>query len=178
MLRQALPAPWLSNLGRCWWHARERVQGPAASEWAYDGFEVSLSLVSAVLKEQGPFDCLLGFSQGATLAALSLLALWDNAPRAAVVISGFRPRDPSLVARLALPPPLLPPHPRNTVRTLHVVGRRDAVVPAEESLALKDVMLGLGEAHTCEHRGGHGGWRRNARVQKRVCQFVLECAGS
>ena len=48
------------------------------------------------LQEHGPFDGLLGFSQGATLGALLCLAPPAPPVRFAVLVSGFMPRDPAL----------------------------------------------------------------------------------
>ena len=51
-----------------------------------------------LLQEHGPFDGLLGFSQGATLSALLCLVPPTVAPpvRFAVLVSGFMPRDLAL----------------------------------------------------------------------------------
>ncbi|CAK0822149.1 unnamed protein product, partial [Prorocentrum cordatum] len=78
------------------------------------------------------------------------------APAAAVLVSGFRPRDSRLAVRLAAGPWQASP-----IRTLHVIGRRDPIVAPAESLALRELLQGAGPAVVCEHRGGHGGWRRD-----------------
>ena len=52
-----------------WWNVAEPDSRPAISS-AYVGVEESLEHLENVCKTQGPFDGVLGFSQGATLAAL------------------------------------------------------------------------------------------------------------
>ena len=58
---------------RGWWNAAEVAERPAVSK-TYVGLEESLALARQTLQEHGPFDGLLGFSQGATLGALLCLA--------------------------------------------------------------------------------------------------------
>lgn len=101
-----------------WWDAvkmqapTSAADGPtangsvAAEQYKYDGFEASLALIEEELRrgaEQGdPVAGLLGFSQGATLAALVLgmqergERFQDVPPlRCAVLISGGPSRDPA-----------------------------------------------------------------------------------
>ncbi|CAK0822150.1 unnamed protein product, partial [Prorocentrum cordatum] len=61
------------------------------------------------------------------------------APAAAVLVSGFRPRDSRLAVRLAAGPWQASP-----IRTLHVIGRRDPIVAPAESLALRELLQGAG----------------------------------
>lgn len=88
-----------------WWNAVRHADGRCE----YEGFEPSLERAAAKLREDGPFDVLLGYSQGAVLA--TLLASWALASGAvspaslAVVLlsSGPRPRDARLRGRLGAP---------------------------------------------------------------------------
>ncbi|KAI1308176.1 hypothetical protein EDD11_004331 [Mortierella claussenii] len=73
---------------------------------AYKGFEESLSGLRELLEKQGPFDGVLGFSQGASMASLLQLLLerphlsplmngCKHEPfKFAIIVSGFEPRDP------------------------------------------------------------------------------------
>jgi predicted esterase len=56
---------------RGWWFCSEdkKFSGKTFCEQSF-GFEESLQLVEETFKTQGPFDGLLGFSQGASLTAL------------------------------------------------------------------------------------------------------------
>jgi len=60
-----------------WWNAVEAGSGKVASsgdgEWTYQGLHASLAFVEGFMREHGPFDGLMGFSQGASVAALVAL---------------------------------------------------------------------------------------------------------
>ena len=88
-----------------------------------EGLESSLEVVSRVFKEQGPFDGILGFSQGATLASILCDLLEKGALnfsfKFAILVSGFKSR--------------LAPHShffqvKKTIPTLHVIGETDRIV--------------------------------------------------
>ena len=89
---------------------------------------------------QGPFDGVLGFSQGAAVAGL-LCALKESAVlppsvdfRFAAQISGFRPKDPALAQLLPGPgggagPPL-------DIASFHCFGAGDEIISADRSKSL------------------------------------------
>ncbi|XP_025903777.1 esterase OVCA2 [Nothoprocta perdicaria] len=150
---------------RAWWfsgpgtfEAREEAAAP-------DGLDESLSAVAAALAEHGPFDGLLGFSQGAALAAMAcaLRAAGDGRfPVAfAVLVAGFASRAPAHAAfyrqPIALP-------------TLHVVGRADAVIAPQLSWELARSFV---EPVVLEHPGGH--FVPAAAPQKKGYLDFLEC---
>lgn len=121
------------------------LEEPAACR----GLDAALATVARALQQLGPFDGLLGFSQGAALAAL-VCALGQAGdarfpvPRFLILVSGFCPRgrdfkEPILQAPLALP-------------SLHVFGDSDRVIPSQESLQLANQFPG---AVTLTHTGGH-----------------------
>ena len=85
------------------------------------GWEASLAHLRATVARQGPFDGLLGFSQGAAAAAL-LLAAEPRAFRCALLVAGYVPLDPTLAAALRALPPL-------THACLLVSGQADELVP-------------------------------------------------
>ncbi|KAF9931349.1 Ovarian cancer-associated protein 2 [Linnemannia zychae] len=76
----------------------------------YKGFDESLSGLREVLEKQGPFDGVMGFSQGASMASLLQLLLekphlspimsgCKHDPfKFAIIVSGFEPRDPEKMA--------------------------------------------------------------------------------
>lgn len=113
------------------------------------GLEESLATVARALKESGPFSGLLGFSQGAALAAL-VCALGQAGdprfplPRFIILISGFCPRGLGLRESILQGPFSLP--------SLHVFGDTDRVIPSQESVQLASRFTG---AITLTHSGGH-----------------------
>ncbi|KAG0232018.1 hypothetical protein BGW42_008529 [Actinomortierella wolfii] len=82
-----------------WW-----TRGPNN---AYVGFDESLSLIAKTLDDQGPFDGILGFSQGAAMASIVQLLLerpqldpimsqCRHGPlKFSILVSGFLPTDPA-----------------------------------------------------------------------------------
>ncbi|XP_066992353.2 esterase OVCA2 [Anabrus simplex] len=111
------------------------------------GFEESLVVIETTWKESGPFDGLLGFSQGATfvsiLCGMQQRKLLDFSFQFAVMVAGFKslckPHDEHYTETVLIP-------------TLHVFGESDKVIPKERSIQLtkhfKDPVV-------LEHPGGH-----------------------
>ena len=78
---------------REWWNAN---QDPVTKVWRYDGCDETLQHLEHVWAEQGPFDVILGFSQGAAVAALFSGVLKSKGkamPKCIVCISGIKVRD-------------------------------------------------------------------------------------
>ena len=124
-----------------WWQWEDAERAATSTE--YLGLETTLERVRSCLAEHGPFDGVLGFSQGATLAALLCLRP-PRAFRFAVLISGFVPRDPAHASYFEAPPLPLP--------SLHVIGEADERVPPPVCRRLASCF----EAPTFHvHDGGH-----------------------
>ena len=125
----------LEEQPRAWWKARD--------DGTYDGWDETVSFLNEQLEEHGPFDAIMGFSQGACLAGLMASALEkpermpglklrsDQGPlKVCVAISGFRSREPRHKMLF-----------EEKIRTpmLCVLGKEDFIVDA-------------GEIHCFEHR--------------------------
>ncbi len=140
-----------------WWRAIDdepSADGTVPARVHYEGWARSRDAVLAFISEHGPFDGILGFSQGAAFAGVLVgLRAPDGRPTAerplridfAMLVGGFPSRDPDL-ARLyerrdayALP-------------SLHMIGLSDAIVPAETSRALATHFI---DPVLVEHPGGH-----------------------
>jgi hypothetical protein len=68
-----------------WWRRRDPPPGapPAPVDGAaYDGLDEGLAAVARALRDEGPFDGVVGFSQGGALAALVASLLEPGRPRA------------------------------------------------------------------------------------------------
>ena len=154
-------APSLAAGDFGWWHAVDSEQDDAREDPGvegahrhYKGWARTRAAIVRAFAEQGPFDGVLGFSQGAALAGLLVgLRAPDAHPTAdrplrfdfAIVVSGFAGSDREL-ARLydrrdayALP-------------SLHVVGRSDGIVSPFDSRALAGRFAA---PVIVEHGGGH-----------------------
>ncbi|KAM6242566.1 esterase OVCA2 [Porphyrio hochstetteri] len=132
---------------RGWWFSRPGTFEAGEAAPAPEGLEEALSAVAAALVEHGPVDGLLGFSQGAALAAMvcSLRARGDpRFPVAfAILVAGFASRAPAH-SHFYQEPIALP--------TLHVVGDTDAVIAAHLSRELAQRFV---EPVIVTHPGGH-----------------------
>lgn len=118
-----------------------RKGGPAL------GFEESVKLIEDIFEQEGPFDGLLGFSQGACFVGLlcdlqhrGLLKFNFNF---AIMASGFKsgslPHLKYYCDRINLP-------------SLHIFGKTDQVIPFEMSEALSNCFE---EPMIVVHEGGH-----------------------
>mmetsp|Transcript_53573 Transcript_53573/g.116797 ORF Transcript_53573/g.116797 Transcript_53573/m.116797 type:complete len:223 (+) Transcript_53573:100-768(+) len=131
-----------------WWNSIEENVRPSQSR-SYTGLEASLGQIQHAVTTDGPFDCILGFSQGATLAALYCLLSASPPPfRALLLIAGFMPRDTHVLSQLANKPPGI-----LTMPSVHVTGSSDAFVPSSSTMQLSEFFL---DAEVVHHPGGHG----------------------
>ncbi|EME81080.1 uncharacterized protein MYCFIDRAFT_23150, partial [Pseudocercospora fijiensis CIRAD86] len=113
---------------RAWW---TRLEFHVQLEQLYN----SLEYLCKYLKESGPVDGVLGFSQGASIAAM-LTALCEGSVRPerapfkfAVLCSGFK-NAPQFYAGFFSP--------KISTPTMHVIAEWDHMVSAEQSAALID----------------------------------------
>ncbi|XP_064323675.1 esterase OVCA2 [Phalacrocorax carbo] len=132
---------------RGWWFSGPGTFEAGEAAAAPAGLEESLSAVAAALAEHGPFDGLLGFSQGAALAAMVCALRARGDPRFpvafAILVAGFTSRAPSH-GHFYREPIALP--------TLHVMGDTDTVIAAPLSRELAQHFV---EPVVLTHPGGH-----------------------
>lgn len=112
------------------------------------GLEQSVSAVRETVQEQGPFDGILGFSQGAAFVAMLCSLQEQNLEplfnfRFAILIAGFRSacteHDQFYKTALQIP-------------SLHVFGQEDRVIPDHMS---KDLLPTFIDPQILTHPGGH-----------------------
>jgi predicted esterase len=127
---------------REWWNATTDDDG----KMTYRGLRASLDAIEDACERDGPYDGVLGFSQGATLAAIALAT-----PRLAkrfafgILVSGMRARAEETKTC---------DYGAIEVPTLHVIGLRDVVVPNALSEGLCDAMTSSPRTRET-HDGGH-----------------------
>ncbi|KAG8464790.1 hypothetical protein KFE25_010158 [Diacronema lutheri] len=135
--------------GRAWWHP-ELVSSGASKSWAYGGWEETLDFLRDVDRARGPFEGLLGFSQGAAVA--SSLAAHLTSPSAkpsvsfrfAILAGGFAYRGQGAGALFRHKPLRMP--------SLHLYGERDKLVKPTSS----EELARLFDSPTVHiHPGGH-----------------------
>ncbi|MDN7183325.1 serine hydrolase family protein [Caballeronia sp. SEWSISQ10-4 2] len=149
-------APSRANGDFGWWHAVQDMQGFDADPGVivYKGWRNTYDWMISLFKNEGPFDGVFGFSQGAALAGLLVgLRSMDGKPSEqtplafdfAIMAGGFLANDPSL-ARLYESPASY------DLPSVHIIGRSDSVVPSQHSRMLASK---FGKPLILEHDGGH-----------------------
>lgn len=138
--------------GRAWWNTK--------TPDVWQDIQQSIEVLGGEIEEQGPFDGLLGFSQGAGMAAI-LLAQQPRRFKFAMLFAGFYPelsQFDSLVSsrRIAVP-------------SLQVVGAQDQVVSKERGQEL--AQRAFVDAQLLEHPGGHF-IPANAEYRKKYVGFL------
>ncbi|KAF2202233.1 FSH1-domain-containing protein [Delitschia confertaspora ATCC 74209] len=150
-----------------WW--RRKGEG---EPFLYEGLEVGLAEVARVLKEEGPFDGVVGFSQGGAMAGMVAALLEEGRREAfeglkvsggisypesftkgmhppfkfAVIYSGFAARGTELYRGFY--------EPKIKTPMLHFLGTLDATVEEKRSLALVEACE-ESEGRVVYHPGGH-----------------------
>lgn len=149
---------------RVWWLSSE-------DNVEYVGFDASVAYLESVVRTQGPFDGVVGFAQGGTLAAV--LAAMQPHPVFAfqfvICISAFPARAQAL-ARYVQPGSV-------TLPALHVLGRNDILVTPDRSLRLYEAFDPT-TAKLVKHAGGHfvpGAWPYD-EIQAFAAQFLNRVA--
>lgn len=90
--------------------------------------QVSLDYIQQIWKTEGPFDGILGFSMGGTLAAiLASQQHIDNYPGLKFLICIGAPNIPELLGDYVM---------GSEIRSLHIAGANDTMIPVDRSQAL------------------------------------------
>lgn len=131
-----------------WWFSR-----PGRSYHAGDatdictGYEESLHAIKETIAAEGPFDGILGFSQGAAFASLLCVLRSDPAAgiafKFAILIAGFKSLV-SLHATVYSNPIDCP--------SFHTIGATDGVIPTQSS---EDLLMVFINGTAYRHDGGH-----------------------
>lgn len=147
----------LEEQPRGWWYFDDNAGAKTEGTRVIAGWDKSVSYLSEQLQEHGPFDAILGFSQGGCLAAALTSAFEDvsrwpglklhpdqKAAKFTVIISGFKNGEPQFEALY-----------KQKVHTplLLIVGKQDPIVAPSRSMSLLDYAE---DVRLEEHPGGHG----------------------
>lgn len=145
-----------TNNNRCWWDPRDQHE--------FEGFEQSYDYVVKYINENGPFDGIIGFSQGAGMA---LVLLQKFTFKCCLSFSGFcltKPVDPSTVLegevdpiefqeKYQLNPRFAGLYDTNTnTKIFNIHGGNDVVVQKYKSLYVEKVYK---DVESFEFEGGH-----------------------
>lgn len=153
-----------------WWRRRDDSDPPE-----YIGIEDAFDEIAKVLKAEGPFDGVIGFSQGACFAAVVASLLEGDSRRQAFKEAQSRSKNaiayPSAFEHLDHPPlkfaivysGFIPPgdrytgiyHPPIETPMCHFIGSLDSVVEEKRTQALVDATGGPDKTQVVIHPGGH-----------------------
>lgn len=134
--------------GSSWWFNKDDGSfkgtnkcGPAI------GFEKSLKSLEEIWNTQGPFQGILGFSQGACFAglicSLAVRGMTPINPRFAIIASGFK--SGSLAHKNYYEQKI-------SIPSLHIFGETDEIIPKSMSIELAE---SFEEPNLLPHPGGH-----------------------
>ena len=120
---------------RVWWISSEGNK-------YYQSADISLAYLEQIWKKEGPFDGVLGFAQGGTMAAIMSCKGFN--PQFLILISSYVPRADEfkymdVVGSLKTP-------------SIHILGQNDILVIPERSRNLHQLFV---SGKLVEHAGGH-----------------------
>ncbi|XP_071368948.1 esterase OVCA2 isoform X5 [Centroberyx affinis] len=148
--RENRSAPGGDEDSRGWWFSDVQARAFSAQQQCEEslGLDESVTAVREAVKDLGPFDGILGFSQGAALVAMLCSLQEQNLEpefsfRFAVLVAGFRSACEEHHKFYSAP--LLIP-------SLHVFGLEDRVIPDKMS---RELLPTFQDAQVLTHPGGH-----------------------
>ncbi|XP_046671596.1 esterase OVCA2 [Homalodisca vitripennis] len=128
--------------GRGWWFKQ-------ASDEKSDGLQESLNFFMRTLEENGPFDGVMGFSQGAAFLALACILLQDKLSSSSVkfviFVAGFKSHIPFHTK-------FYDTQTKINIPSLHVIGDTDEVISSSRSRELLEL---FDNSEVVTHPGGH-----------------------
>lgn len=144
------PVPGGEDDPRGWWFSDVKARSFSAQQQCEEslGIEESVTVVREAVKAQGPFDGVLGFSQGAAFVAM-LCSLQEQKLepefnfRFAILVAGF-PSACKEHQKFYQPPLQIP--------SLHVFGLEDRVIPDNMS---RELLPSFQDPQVLTHPGGH-----------------------
>ncbi|KAG2197112.1 hypothetical protein INT47_004177, partial [Mucor saturninus] len=132
-----------------WWYSPKYK--PVRPDGYFVGYKETVEYVTDVLKKQGPFDGILGFSQGACFAALLTEMLenheLDHPPlKFSIIVAGFKPTMQEATNMM------LRKDKKVKTPSLHFIGDLDTLVLPENMISLAETFE---KAKIFRHTGGH-----------------------
>jgi len=136
---------------RGWWFSHTGDNYLPLETTDYDkGFQQSLDYINSIFESKGPFDGVLGFSQGGSFLSIlcnpSIHQRYEKIKFSfAIIVSGFKSKQTTHGCYYDLDNKV-------EIPTLHVIGSTDRVIPKEMSVALCEY---FGDFKQYIHNGGH-----------------------
>lgn len=144
------PGPGGDEDARGWWFSDVQARSFSAQQQCEEslGLDESVTAVTEAVKVQGPFDGILGFSQGAAFVAM-LCSIQeqklepDFSFRFAILVAGFRSACKEHQTFYSAP---------LQIPSLHVFGLEDRVIPDDMS---RELLPSFQDPQVLTHPGGH-----------------------
>lgn len=130
-----------------WFNTKDHIFKAIVPSNSVIGFEDSITVIEKVFQESGPFDGILGFSQGAAFVVILCFMQQKNLLQIkfdfAIIISGFK----SLCA-----PHAIYYDGKIDIPSLHIYGKIDKVIPTEMAEEIAEMFI---NKIKMTHEGGH-----------------------
>lgn len=153
---------------RCWWRHPGIVGQEVPEDQLVGDWRASLNGLASFIAVEGPFQGVLGFSQGAAAAFLLAMERVQDVGSFLVLVGGYLP-GPLGPGGLLGPDGHVPSE--QHLPTLHLMSAEDQAVPIEQSLALSDQFV---DAEIHVHEQGHCVPQRAADIQA-ILGFMSRC---
>lgn len=154
------------------WGAIEEQQTNKAWFYHFDeshkiDIQPALNLVKKYIEENGPYDGIMGFSQGAALAAILVNKIKELVPshpffKVCILFSGYSFTEKNDAGELVITEKYVDSYkkPQNdeamTTEILSIHGSSDNAVPGERTVYLDELLQGTGNSvKSSVHEGGH-----------------------
>ncbi|XP_033362346.1 esterase CG5412 isoform X2 [Bombus vosnesenskii] len=130
-----------------WFNTKDHIFKAIVPSDLAVGFEESIVVIEEAFKKFGPFDGILGFSQGAAFATLLCFMQQKNLLQIkfefAIIISGFKslciPHGIYYDGKISIP-------------SLHIYGKTDQIIPTEMAEEVSEMFI---NKTNITHEGGH-----------------------
>lgn len=154
----------ISSPGQCWFYYDEANPSYFApyleqDEANWRGLEQSLQYLKYYETEHGPFDIILGFSQGGQMATIATLEL-ENIKAVIIMSSFIRPKPLNYQLQK------IPIH----IKSMHIMGKEDNFISNDKSRELANLYY---EPQVLIHHKGHT-IAQHAEIKTRIREFLAE----
>uniref|UniRef100_A0AC34QC14 Serine hydrolase FSH domain-containing protein n=1 Tax=Panagrolaimus sp. JU765 TaxID=591449 RepID=A0AC34QC14_9BILA len=132
---------------RTWYYNKENYGFNPFTDDAATQFEESVAAIDSKIQNNGPYDILLGFSQGGTMAHLYIRHCSLNAPlpfKAVIINAGYPALSPNLIDLMER---------RFNGPSMVILSDNDKVIPSNSTEKLLET---YSDVVVLRHAGGHG----------------------
>ena len=161
--------PLDASMGRSWWQfgTPSGMERRPSQSFEYSGIDVSINLIQEAIRKH-QIDTILGFSQGAAMAAY-FCATQDTPSlgiKRLIAYAGFLPKDPRVAQEMLDRAPIA----SDVIQSLWVAGTGDELITVDRSRTAAEIFQ---EAIFHEHSGGHMVPTTKGELKDLLASFLL-----